>query len=255
MPGSVGKKTFFESEWFRMEFRIVLFIYYWSKNLTKIIEIPAFHDWRLLWTPKIVGTPGWHVQGFPSTRPSPCQPTAQRIQQGDCCPCSFDEQSKTAFIPLCRALVRPHLEYAMEANAPTLRADINQLERVQRLATRLMGGLRHLPYEERLRQLNLAGTQTPPSWSHPGLQNFLKANLTLTRLNSSPAHPEPGYEDTPTDYCKDQAVFDEGAVPFRFGSWKTGRIGTNKLEREPPSNNANENAQKKLKLWITPIAQ
>ncbi len=43
----------------------------------------------------------------------------------------------------------------MEANAPTLRADINQLERVQRLATRLVRGLRHVPYEERFRQLNL----------------------------------------------------------------------------------------------------
>ncbi len=43
----------------------------------------------------------------------------------------------------------------MEANAPTLRADINQLERVQHLATRLVRGLRHVPYEERLRQLNL----------------------------------------------------------------------------------------------------
>ncbi len=28
------------------------------------------------------------------------------------------------------------------------------------------------------------------------------------------AHPEPVYEGTPTDYCKDQAVFDERAVPF-----------------------------------------
>ncbi len=51
--------------------------------------------------------------------------------------------------------MRPHLEYAMEANAPTLRADINQHEWVQRVATRLVRGLRHVPYEERLRQLNL----------------------------------------------------------------------------------------------------
>ncbi len=51
--------------------------------------------------------------------------------------------------------MRTHLEYAMESNAPTLRADINQLERVQRLATRLVRGLRHAPYEERLRQLTL----------------------------------------------------------------------------------------------------
>ncbi len=68
---------------------------------------------------------------------------------------SFCELSKTAFTPLYCALVRLHLEYAIEANAPTLRADINQLERVQRLATRSVRGLRHEPHEERLRQLNL----------------------------------------------------------------------------------------------------
>ncbi len=68
---------------------------------------------------------------------------------------SFCELSKTAFTPLYCALVQPHLEYAMEANAPTLRADINQLERVQCIATRQVRGLRHVPYEERLRQLNL----------------------------------------------------------------------------------------------------
>ncbi len=81
----------------------------------------------------------------------------------------------------------------MEASTPTLRADINQLERVQRLVTRLVRGLRHVSYEERLRQLN------------------------LTPLTSSSAHPGPGYEGTPTDYCKDQAVFDEGAVPSLSG--------------------------------------
>ncbi len=68
---------------------------------------------------------------------------------------SFCELSKTAFTPLYCSLVRPHLDYAMETNAPTLRADINQFERVQCLATRLVRGLRHVPYEERLRQLNL----------------------------------------------------------------------------------------------------
>ncbi len=68
---------------------------------------------------------------------------------------SFCELSKTAFTPLYCALVRPHLEYAMEINAPTLRPDINQVERVQRLVTRLVRGLNHAPYEERLRQLKL----------------------------------------------------------------------------------------------------
>ncbi len=51
--------------------------------------------------------------------------------------------------------MRQHLEYAMEADSPNRKADINHLERVQRLATRLVRGLRHVKYEERLRQLNL----------------------------------------------------------------------------------------------------
>ncbi len=55
---------------------------------------------------------------------------------------SFCELSKTAFIPLYCALVQPHLEYAMEVNAPTPRADINQLDRVRCFATRLVIGLR-----------------------------------------------------------------------------------------------------------------
>ncbi len=42
---------------------------------------------------------------------------------------SFSELSKTACTPLYCALVLPHLEYAMEANAHTLRADISQHSR------------------------------------------------------------------------------------------------------------------------------
>ncbi len=64
---------------------------------------------------------------------------------------AFCELPKTVFTPLYCDLERPHLDYAMEANAPTLRAEINQLERVQRLSTWLVRGLRHVPYEERLR--------------------------------------------------------------------------------------------------------
>ncbi len=35
-------------------------------------------------------------------------------------------------------ILRPHLEYAMKANASTLRTDMNQPEKVQRLAIRLV---------------------------------------------------------------------------------------------------------------------
>ncbi len=43
----------------------------------------------------------------------------------------------------------------MEASFPNLNAEMKHLERVQRLATWQLRGLRHVPYEERLRQLNL----------------------------------------------------------------------------------------------------
>ncbi len=43
----------------------------------------------------------------------------------------------------------------MEANFTSLTAYINYLGRVQRLATRLVRGLSLVPYEERLRKLDL----------------------------------------------------------------------------------------------------
>ncbi len=112
---------------------------------------------RQLPTTKFTRSPTSETWGFPLTRLSPRQCTAERlrIQQGhSMVQRSFCGLSKTAFIPLSCTVVRPQLEYAMEANAPTLRADLNQLERVKRLAIRLVRGLCHVPYEERLRQLN-----------------------------------------------------------------------------------------------------
>ncbi len=70
---------------------------------------------------------------------------------------SFQDFSKTVFIPLYGALVRPHLEYGMPACLPNPVADLNHLDRIQRLATRLATGIRHLPYEERLQRRWLRG--------------------------------------------------------------------------------------------------
>ncbi len=43
--------------------------------------------------------------------------------------------------------------------SPNLVANINHLERIQRLATRLVTGMRHLPYEKRLQRLGLYSLQ------------------------------------------------------------------------------------------------
>ncbi len=104
---------------------------------------------------KFPRSPTSETWGFQSTRPSPRQPTIERlrIQQGGCC-----SWSKTAFIPLYCALVRSHLVCAIQPNAPTLRTDINQLEMVQRLSTPLVRALRHVPYVPSSTQLVLDGT-------------------------------------------------------------------------------------------------
>ncbi len=47
----------------------------------------------------------------------------------------------------------------MPACSPNLVADIDHLERIQRLATRLVTGMRHLPYKERLQRLGLHSLQ------------------------------------------------------------------------------------------------
>lgn len=58
-------------------------------------------------------------------------------------------------VPLYKVFVRPHLEYCVQAWSPYLKKDINRIERTQRRFTRWFVYLRGIPYEERLKRLNL----------------------------------------------------------------------------------------------------
>ncbi|KAK4814242.1 hypothetical protein QYF61_012738 [Mycteria americana] len=101
---------------------------------------------------------------------------------------SMDSRSREVILPLCSALVRPHLEYYVRS--PQHKKDMELLERVHRRPTKMIRGLEHLSYEDRLRELGLFSLEKrrlrgdlPGAYRKDRDRLFSKACCDKTRSN------------------------------------------------------------------------
>ena len=68
---------------------------------------------------------------------------------------TFEHLNETNFLPLYKAMVRSHLDYASSVWSPYKMKHIDAIENIQRRATKQIPSLKNLSYEDRLKKLKL----------------------------------------------------------------------------------------------------
>ena len=72
---------------------------------------------------------------------------------------AFSYMDKQMMKNIIASIIRPKLEYAAVVWAPHKKKDIKKLERIQRVATKMVPELKDLSYEERLKEIGLLTLQ------------------------------------------------------------------------------------------------
>ncbi|KAA3680178.1 uncharacterized protein DEA37_0009933 [Paragonimus westermani] len=123
---------------------------------------------------------------------------------------TFPRIDKRAFHTLYRVYIRPLLEYANQVVYTGLKKDILAIERVQRVATKMVTGLRHLSYESRLEILDLYPLEFRRLRGDLILTHFLFSTglvqqfFTLVSDNSRRGHDKKLYKLRPRTFLRQQ---------------------------------------------------
>ena len=113
-------------------------------------------------------------------------------------------------------MIRPRLEYAAVVWSPNAKKDIRKLERIQRVATKMVPELRELTYKDRLKEMGL-----------PTLQD----RKGKRRSNNSKPDEDGGRNQTDERTLKDQkeSVF-KGHKKTQFSTYNCGHLERIKKE-------------------------